>query len=78
MFMCVCVSVCEARCKGVSEQKIKSLPILFSHCSLFNQRVELLVERSIYIAIHGNIQEAYDTFQRLVGKLKLGGGGEWR
>ena len=33
------------------------------------------MERSIYIAIHGNIQEAYDTFQRLVGKLKLGGGG---
>ena len=30
------------------------------------QRIDLLLEMTIYIATHGNIQEAYDTLQRLV------------
>jgi hypothetical protein len=39
--------------------------------SLYNiQRVDLLLEMTIYIATHSNIQEAYDTLQRLVPSVE--------
>ena len=39
--------------------------------SLLNvQRVDLLLEMTIYIATHSNLQEAYDTLQRLVQSVE--------